>query len=265
MKIVSEKQLTYIKEEYLELIKKQVKNYYFEGIDKSIFENLILFTDNDLFSEIRKDHYLSMTECQRTWNKYFWYLRYQTDILRNGGNIDNHQQPIFKLLEELYQNCDNIDDNYIEPFENFASDFEKQEYITFDYFHPAITESGVSLKSEELVKIIELLKIEKFDFNEIDELILKNIDDRKAELLTFKNKFDKNTFIKVDTFSASEDQIHPIDILIRCKTVHKELVDNLLVCWWSKFWKKMGPFVAISSVDKFETNTYYKDRKRLEK
>jgi len=265
MKIVSEKQLTYIKREYQELINRQVVNYYFEGLDKSIFENLILFTDNAIFSEICKDHYLSMTDCQRTWNKYFWYLRYQTDILINGGNIGNHQQSISKVLEELYQNCDNIDDYSIEPFVNFASDFNKHEYLIFDYFHPAITGSGVSLKSEELAQIIKLLKIDRFNFDEIDELILKNIDNKKAELLIFKNQLDNNTYIKIDTFSASEDQIHPIDILIRCKTEHRELVDNLLVSWWIKFWKKMGFFVAVSSVDKFETNTFYKDRKRLEK
>jgi len=265
MKIVSEKQLTFIRSEYYDLIEKQSNNYFFEGANKSIFDNLVLFTDDVAFRKIRDDHYLSMTSCQRTWNKYFWYLRYQTDILRNGGNIENHQQPIFKVLEELYQTCDNIDDNSIEPFVNFASDFDQQEYIIFDYFHPAITETGVSLKSDELAEIVKLLNIDNFSFEEIDKLILKNIDNKQAELLTFKNQTDRHTYIKVDTFSASEDQIHPIDILIRCKSDHKVQVDNLLVSWWTKFWKKMGPFVVISTVDKFETNTFYKDRIRIEK
>jgi hypothetical protein len=265
MKIVSEKQLTFIKTEYQELINQRSSYYFFEGGDKSIFDNLVLFTDDIIFSKIRNDHYLAMTNCQRSWNKYFWCLNYQTDILRNGGSAENHQQPIFKVLEELYQTCDNIDDNSIELFVNFASDLYRQEYITFDYFHPAITETGVSLQSIELAEIVRLLNIENFSFAEIDKLIIKNIDDKQAELLTFKNQSDRQTYIKIDTFSAGEDQIHPIDILIRCKTDYKEQVDNLLVRWWTNYWKKMGPFVAFSPVDKFETNTFYKDRKRIEK
>jgi len=101
MKIVSEKQLTYIKAEYQDLTNHQVGNYFFEGSDKSIFENLILFTDDVLFSEIRNYRYLAMTNGQRIWNKYFWYLHYQTDILRNGGNADSYQQSISKVLEAL--------------------------------------------------------------------------------------------------------------------------------------------------------------------
>lgn len=265
MKIVSEQQLTFIKSEYQDLINKQSENYHFEGSDKTIFDNLILLTDDTLYNQIRSDHYLSMTNCQRVWNKYFYYLRYQSDILRNGSNADNHQQPIFKILEELYQTCEDIDDNLIEPFVNFASGFYKQEYIMFDYFHPAITETGVSLKSEELNEIVKLLKIDNFDFDEIDKLILQNIDNRQADLLVFRSSSDINTFIKVDTFSAGEDQIHPIDILIKCKSEYREQVDILLVNWWEKFWKKMGPFVAISTLDKFETKTFYKDRNKIEK
>ncbi|HSD07627.1 hypothetical protein [Flavobacterium sp.] len=265
MKIVSEKQLTLIRTEYQHLIDKQSNNYFFEGVNKSIFDNLVLFTDDIVYNKIRDNHYLAMTNCQRTWNKYFWYLRYQTDILKNGGNIENHQQPISKILEELYQTCDNIDDSSIEPFVNFASKFDQQEYVTFDYFHPAITETGVSLLSKELNEIIKLLQIENFNFEEIDALIVKNIDDKKAELLTFKNHTDKHSFIKIDTFTAGEDQIHPIAILIRCKTEYKEQVDDLLVSWWSKFWKKLGPFVAITTVDKFETNAFYTERKRINK
>lgn len=265
MKIVSEKQLTFIRSEYQNLISKQLRSYHFEGVDKTLFDNLILFTDDTIYNQIRGDHYLSMTNCQRVWNKYFSYLRYQSDILKNGSSADNHQQPIFKILEELYQTCENIDDTLIEPFVNFASDFDKQEYIMFDYFHPAITETGVSLKSEELGEIVKLLKIDNFDFDEIDKLILQNIDNKQADLLFFSSSSDKNTFIKVDTFSAGEDQIHPIDILIRCSTEYREQVDTLLVSWWKKFWKKMGPFVAISTIDKFQTNTYYIDRNKIEK
>lgn len=265
MKIVSEKQLTFIRAEYQDLIKQQSSNYFFEGTDKIIFDNLVFFTDDILYNKIRNDKYLTMTNCQRTWNKYFWYLRYQTDILKKGDNADNHQQPISKVLEELYQTCDNIDDNSIEPFVNFASDFDKQEYITFNYFHPAITETGVSLKSEELTEIVKLLNIANFRFEEIDKLLAKNIDDKKAELLTFRSQDDRDTYIKVDTFSASADQIHPIDILIKCKTEHKDQVDGFLVSWWKKFWKKMGPFVAISNADKFDTDAHYKYRKRIEK
>lgn len=265
MKIVSEKQLTFIRTEYQDLINKQSGNYHFEGSDKTIFDNLILLTDDTVYNQIRSDHYLSMTNCQRVWNKYFYYLRYQSDILKNGGNADSHHQPIFKILEELYQTCENIDDNLIEPFVNFASDFYKQEYIIFDYFHPAITETGVSLKSEELNEIVKTLKIDKFDFDEIDKLILQNIDNKQADLLVFRSSSDNNTFIKIDTFSACEDQIHPIDILIKCKSEYREQVDILLVGWWTKFWKKMGPFVAISTLDKFETNTFYKDRNKIEK
>jgi hypothetical protein len=75
MKIVSEKQLTFIRTEYQDLINKQSGNYHFDGNDKSIFENLILFTDDTVYNQIRNDHYLSMTNCQRVWNKYFCYLR----------------------------------------------------------------------------------------------------------------------------------------------------------------------------------------------
>lgn len=265
MKIVSEKQLAFILTEYQDLIDLQSNNYLFEGANKSIFDNLILFTDDILYNKIRDDHYLAMTNCQRTWNKYFWYLRYQADILKNGDKVENHQQPVSKALEELYQTCDNIDDNSIEPFVNFASAFDKQEYITFDYFHPAITETGVSLMSVELKEIIKLLQIENFNFEEIDALIFKNIDNKRAEILTFRNHTDKHTFIRIDTFTAGQDQINPIDILINCKTEYKEQVDKLLVSWWAKFWKKMGPFVAISMVDKFETNTFYTERLRIEK
>ena len=265
MKIVSEKQLDFIRTEYQDLINKQLGKYHFEGNDKTIFDNLILFTDDTIYNQIRSDHYLSMTNCQRVWNKYFYYLNYKSDILRNGGNAENHQQPIFKVLEELYQTCNNIDDNSIEPFVNFASDFRNQEYIMFDYFHPAITEIGISLKSDELNEIVSLLKIDNFDFEEIDKLILLNIDNKQADLLVFSSSSDKNTFIKVDTFSAGEDQIHPIDILIKCKSESSEQVDILLVSWWKKFWKKMGPFVAISTLDKFETSTFYKDRIKIEK
>ena len=153
MKIVSEKQLEYIKAEYRDLLSQQSEKYFFEGSEKGIFDNLILFTDDKLYNTIRSDHYLSMTACQRTWNKFFWYLRYQSDMLKISTNSDNHQQPIFKILEEIYQTCDSVDHGSIEPFVNFASRFEKQEYILFDYFHPAITETGVSLKSQELIKL----------------------------------------------------------------------------------------------------------------
>jgi len=265
MKIVSEKQLAFIRTEYQELINKQSGNYHFEGRDKAIFDNLTVFTDETVYNTIRSDHYLSMSNCQRVWNKYFYYLRYQSDILTNGGNAENHEQSIFKVLEKLYQTCDNIDDNSIETFVKFASDFDKQQYIMFDYFHPAITETGVSLKSDELNEIVKLLKIDNFDFEEIDRLILQNIDNIHADLLVFRSSSDNNNFIKVDTFSAGEDQIHPIDILINCKVEFKEQVDNLLVSWWYKFWNKMGPFVAVSIIDKFETNSLYKDRKRIEK
>ena len=264
MKIVSEKQLTFIRAEYQDLINKQSGNYHFDGYDKTIFDNLVLFNDDTVYNQIRNDHYLSMTNCERVWNKYFSYLRYQSDILKNGGNVDNHQQPIFKVLEAIYQTCENIDDKLIESLVNFASDFEKQQYIMFDYFHPAITETGVSLKSEDLYEIVKLLKIENFDFDEIDRLILQNIDNRQADLLVFRSSIDNKTFIKVDTFSAGEDQIHPIDILINCKSEFKEQVDIMLVSWWKKFWKKMGPFVAISTLDKFETKSYYKDRNIIE-
>lgn len=265
MKIVSEKQLTFIRAEYQDLITQQSGNYFFEGIDKLIFDNLVLFTDDILYNKIRNDKYLAMTDCQRTWNKYFWYLRYQTDVLKNGGNAGNHQQPISKLLEELYQTCDKIDDNSIEPFVTFASDFDKQEYIIFDYFHPAITETGVSLKSEELTEIVKLLNIANFRLKEIDKLLVKNIDNEQAELLTFRNQADGQIYIKVDTFSAGADQIHPVDILIKCRTEYKDQVDGLLVSWREQFWKKMGPFVAIANADKFDTDILYKDRIRIEK
>lgn len=196
MKIVSEKQLTFIRTEYQDLIDKQSGNYHFEGNDKTIFENLILFTDDNVYNRIRSDHYLSMTNCQRVWNKYFFYLRYQSTIFRNGGNADNHQQPIFKVLEELYQTCENIDDSSIEQFVNFASDFNKQQYIMFDYFHPAITETGISLKSEELYEIVKLLKIDNFDFDEIDSLILQNIDNSQADLLVFRSSLDNENIFK---------------------------------------------------------------------
>jgi hypothetical protein len=265
MKIVSERQLAYIRNEYTELFSQRSVNYYFEGKDKSVFDNLILFTDDDIYNAIRNDHYLSMTNCQRLWNKYFWYLRYQSDVLKNGTSADNHQQPISKVLEELYQTCENMDDNSIESFVNFVANFSQQEYITFDYFHPAITGTGVSLRSDELTGIVNLLNIHNFNFDEIDNLILKNMDNPQAELLTFKNPADTNIYIKVDTFSAGEDQIYPIDILIRCKAKYQRQVDMLLVRWWTQFWIKMGPFVAISPGDKFETDIFYKDRKRIEK
>ncbi len=252
MKIVSEKQLTFIRAEYKDLINQQSGNYFFEGDDKSVFDNLLLFTDDTIYNKVRNDHYLSMTNCQRVWNKYFWYLRYQTDLSLNERNIENHRQPIFKILEELYNTCENIDDNSIESFMKFATNFNNEEYITFDYFHPAIAETGVSLKSNELTEIVKLLKIDNFDFDEIDNLILQNIDNRQAELITFRNNSDKETLIKIDTFSVSEDQIHPIDILIKCKSKYREQVDTLLVSWCARFWKKMGPFVAISTLDKFE-------------
>jgi len=264
MKIVSEKQLTFIKTEYRDLINKQSGNYQFDGGNKTIFDNLVLFADDTIYNQIRNDHYLSMTNCERVWNKYFFYLRYQSNILKNSRSIDNLQQPIYKVLEEIYQTCESIDDKSIESFLTFASDFDKQEYILFDYFHPAITKNGISLKSEELNEIVKILKIENFDFNEIDKLILQNIDNQQADLLIFRNRTE-NTFIKVDTFSAGEDQIHPIDILVRCKSEHMEQIDILLVSWWTKFWKKMGPFVAISILDKFEKNKFYKDRNIIEK
>jgi hypothetical protein len=264
MKIVSENQLTYIKKEYAELVSRQTSNYIFEGDDKSIFENLVLFSDEILFDTIRTDHYLAMSNCNRVWNRYFWYLRYESDILKMGRKADNHQQPIFKVLEELDQTCGNFDHSF-EPFINLASHFENQEYIIFDYLHPAITDTDISIKSKELSEIVELLEIPNFDSKEIDSLIKTNIDNSFGELLTFKNKTDKRTKLRIDTFSASEDQIHPIEILIQCKIERREEIDELLVASWTKFWKKMGPFVAISAIDKFNFEKHFLNRKLVEK
>ena len=266
MKIVSEQQLKYIKSEFEDLIAERANKYVFEGKEMSFFENLILFYDDTLFEAISKEHYLSMKNCQRIWNKYFWYLRYRSDISKNGGNAGNHIQPIAKVLEELYNNCGaKINDLDIETFSCFATDFENQEYVIFDYFHPAITDTGVSIKSEELYNIIKLLGITGISFDEIDYYIDKNIDNPNAELFTYKNRNNKNIFFSIDTFSASEDQIHPIEILIKCKFSDVESIDKEFVKWWSKFWRKMGPFVGISTINKFEREKYFEKRVRIEK
>jgi len=266
MKIVSEQQLKFIKSEFEDLVKERVREYVFEGQDFSFFENLILFYDNVLFETIRKEHYLAMTDCQRIWNKYFWYLRYSSDIAKNGGNVNNHKQLIFKVLEELYNTCGSkINDLDIEPFYNFATDFENQEYILFDYFHFALTDTGVSIKSEELSNIVKLLDVAGVNFDEIDCYIENNIDNPNAEIFTYRNPNDKNIFFSVDTFSAGEDQIHPIGILIKCKFSDMESIDKELVKWWSRYWRKMGPFVAISTINKFEREKYYEKRVRVEK
>jgi hypothetical protein len=203
-----------------------------------------------------------MSNCNRAWNKYFWYLRYESDVLKMGRKADNHQQPIFKVLVELDQTCGNFDHSF-EPFINLAS--QNQEYIIFDYLHPAITDNDISIKSKELSEIVELLDIQNFDSKEIDGLIKSNIDNSFGELLTFKNKTDKRTKLRIDTFSASEDQIHPIEILIQCKVERSEEIDGLLVSWWTKFWKKMGPFVAISAIDKFNYEKHFLNRILVEK
>jgi hypothetical protein len=265
MKIVSEQQLDYIKNEFKDLLRERTSKYVFEGEDNSIFENLILFTDDTLFDKIRNEHYLSMNYCQRVWNEYFWYLRYNDSLLKIGINTENHQQPISKILEKLYNSCEHINDNHVELFINFASNFDNQEYILFDYFHPTIIDTGLSISSTELADIIKLLEIQNFNFSEIDHLIEQNIDNKNAELLTFKSKNDPNTILRIDTFSASEDQIHPIDILIKCKFEHKEKIDNLLLNWWTKYWRKMGPFVAISVIDKFDNEQYFGGRKLCDK
>ena len=265
MKIASEQQLNFIRTEYKDFLQQQTSRYIFEGFDKSIFDNLILFTDDTIYNKIKADHYLVMTDCERVWNEYFWYLRYSADILKIGGDTGNHVQPISKILEKLYNSCNEINDNDIEPFVNFSSNFDSQEYIIFDYFQLTITEKGVSLKSSELHEIVNLLTIENFDFEEIDNLIEVNIDNSYGELLTFRSLSDPTTFIKIDTFSASEDQIHPIDILIRCKFEFKEKVDELLVGLWTKVWKNSGPFVAISTIDKFDNPKHFVNRKRVEK
>jgi len=266
MKIVSEQQLKYIKSKFEDLMVKRVNEYVFEGQSLSFFENLILFYDDTLFDTIRKEHYLSMTACQRIWNKYFWHLRYRSNISKNGGNTGNHIQPIAKVVEELYNNCGTkINDLDIEPFYNFATYFDSQEYIMFDYFHPAITDTGVSIKSNELDNIIKSLGITEIGFDEIDYYIENNIDNPNAEILTYRNRNDKNIFFSIDTFSASEDQIHPIEMLISCKFSDMESIDKELVKWWSKFWRKMGPFVAISTINKFEREKYFEKRVRIEK
>ena len=265
MNIVSEVQLRVIKNEYSDLINDQLKKYVFEGDRRDIFENLIVFSDEVIYNSIRKDHYLSMTNCNRIWNEYFWYLRYQSDIELNGGNALGHEQPIFRTLEKLYNSCNSIDDNLIEPFSIFAKEYQSQEYVIFDYFHPAITETGVSIQSNELKEIIELLEIENFSFEKLDELIEKNIDNSNGELLTYYNSTDKKSHIKIDTYTASVDQIHPIDLLIKCPKMYEAKVDELLTRWWKQFWNRMGPFVSVSIVDKFETNERYINRKRIKK
>lgn len=265
MKIVSEQQLDYIKNEFKDLLRDRTSKYVFEGEDNSIFENLILFTDDILFEKIRDEHYLSMSYCQRVWNEYFWYLRYNSSLYKSGVNTENHQQPISQILEKLYNSCEQINDTHTELLINFASDFENQEYILFDYFHPSVIETGLSINSTELAEIVNLLEIQNFSFSEIDQLIEQNIDNKNAELLTFKSKNDSNTLLRIDTFSASEDQINPIDIQIKCKFENKEKVDKLLLNWWTKYWRKMGPFVAISAIDKFDNEQYFGGRKHCDK
>lgn len=265
MKIVTEKQLEFIKYQYPELIVNRAKEYVFEGNDINAFHNLMVFSDDQLFRTLRRDHYLSMPECGRVWNEYFWYLRYKRSIELSNRNASNHEQPIFKTLEKLYNTCESIDDDLIEPFVQFAEKFEEEPYVLFDYFHPAITESGVSIYSPEFEKIVNLLQIDNFSFDEVDVLIEGNIDNPNGELLIFYNKTDKSTFLKIDTFTAGEDQIHPIDILIKCPKKLSSKIDELLVDWWKRFWNRMGPFVAISIVDKFETDKRYIDRKRVTK
>lgn len=263
MKIATEKQLEFITSQYPELIENQTKKYLFEGNDLNSFNNLMVFSDDQLFKTLRSDHYLSMPECGRVWNEYFWYLRYKTSIELSNGNASNHEQPIFKTLEKLYNTCESIDDHLIDSFVQFAENFEKERYVIFDYFHPAITESGVSIYSPEFEKIVNLLHIDNFSFEEVDRLIEENIDNPNGELLIFSNKTDKNTLLKIDTYTAGEDQIHPIDILIKCPKMLSQKIDALLVDWWKEFWNRMGPFVAISIVDKFETDKQYINRKKV--
>jgi hypothetical protein len=264
MKIVSEKQLEYIKNEYLDIFQEYSKQYVFERSDLLIFNNLFLFYDNNIFEKIRNDHYLSMSHSQRVWNKYFWYLRYTSNLQKQGINIETHTQPFSEILEELSNTCQNID-ALAEHFVNFATNFEKQEYIIFDYFHPTITETSLSLKSVELLEIVKILDIQNFNIEEIDTLILDNVDNEKAELLTYRSKNDRETMITIDTCSFGIDQIHPVDLLVKCKFENKDIVDQLLVSWWTKFWRKMGPFVAISYYDKFDAGLFFKERKRIEK
>ena len=264
MKLVSEYQLEELKKYYQDILDKEILKYNFEDGNYSVFENLIIFTDEKVYSEIRKDHNLYLNNCQKLWNKYFWYLRHISELKKNKININNYEQSIFKLVEEIHQECINLE-NEIENFTHNTENFENFEYITFDYLHMAITETGVSLKSEELKEIIKILDVKNFSFEVVDNLILKNIDNENAELLYFRNAKDKNITIAIDTFSAGEDQIHPIDILIKCKREDKETIDKLLVQWWKRYWKNMGPFVGISFQDKFEENAFYKERKIIEK
>jgi hypothetical protein len=264
MKIVSEEQLKYIKSEFKDFTDRSY-NYVFEGSDMSIFENLVIFYDDILFNKIRSEHYLAMTDCQRIWNKYFWYLRYNSDISKIGGNTGSHIQPISKILEQLYNSGEQVNDLDIEPFAAFATNFEHQKYLIFDYFHPAITDTGVSIYSEELIKIVEILKVKDFNIEELDYYIEQNIDNKRGEIITYRNLDDKDIQISIDTYSASIDQIHPIEILIKCKFTDKNRIDCELVKWWTKFWKKMGPFVAISTINKFDNDKFYRERKRIEK
>ena len=231
-----------------------------------MFENLIVFSDDILFDAVRKDHYLSMPKCERTWNEYFWHIRYKTTLpLGAVSDIASHEQAIFKTLEKLYSCCASVDDSLVEPFVDFAESYDSKQYIYFDYFHPAITETGVSLDSPELREIVELLKIDNFSFEEIAKLIEKNIDDPKGELLVFSSRADEGVSLKVDTYTAGMDQIHPVDMLIRCPKNLKQQVDALLVQWWEKFWDRLGPYVAVSPIDKFDAYTRYANRKRIKK
>ena len=80
MKLVSEYQLEELKKYYKDILVKEILKYNFEGGNYSVFENLIIFTDEKVYSEIRKDHNLSLNNCQKLWNKYFWYLRHISEL-----------------------------------------------------------------------------------------------------------------------------------------------------------------------------------------
>ncbi|MEZ5016679.1 MAG: hypothetical protein R2800_06475 [Flavipsychrobacter sp.] len=263
MKIVSEKQLDFIKTEYTQLLKEHTNKYDFDKKQLHLFENLVIFSDDELYKKIRSDHYLSMPECNRTWNNYFWHLSYYTALDKNGFSLSNKELQDNKILDLIHENCNATDIQLIEEFKAFACNFSEQDYVNFDYFHPVITDDGISIYSKELQEIIELLEIKNFSFDEVDNLIENNIDNPNGELLIFSSHLNDETSLKIDTYTNSEDQIHPVDILIRCPYKLQSQVDELLVKWWEHFWNRMGPYVSISLTDKFETNRLYNHRTRI--
>ncbi|UOB16141.1 hypothetical protein [Abyssalbus ytuae] len=264
MKIATEKQLEFIKSKHGELMKNHVKKHVWEGNDPAMLENFIFFTHDDLFGILQKENYLLMTKCQKIWNEYFWYLRCSVNVELNGGTVSDHEQALFNTLEKLYYNCEQIDDELVEPFICFSENFVNQAQIIFDYFLPVVPRQEASLNSKEFRSIIQLLKIRNFTVSEVDELIEKNINNPGGELLIYSGEKDKGTVLKIDTFTKDKDRIPVINLLIKCPVQYYKQVDELLVMLWGKFSNTRVPFVGMLIVDKFEEE-YYHQRKKIVK